>query len=43
MRPHPNDFDRLDVFQDLIDKAVLDVDPARACPGKGADGLFVRG
>jgi len=28
MRPHPDDFDRLDVIQNLIDEAVLNVDPA---------------
>lgn len=28
MRPHPENFHRLDVFHDLINKTVLDVDPS---------------
>ncbi len=35
--PHADDLDCLDVIQDLVDKSVLDIDPARACTGQIAD------
>lgn len=31
MRPHPKEFDRFDIRQDLLDQSVLDVDS----PGTG--------
>lgn len=41
MRPHPNDLYRLDVIQNLVDQAMLYIDPTGACPGKVSNELFV--
>ena len=43
MRPEADDFDGPDVFQDLIDEPVLDVDPAGVRADEVADEFFVRG
>ncbi len=40
MSPHSDDLDGLDVFQDLIDKAMLNVDPSRICAEEIAQELF---
>ena len=37
MCPHPDDLDRLDVIQNLVDESMLDVDSARTCSGQVAD------
>jgi len=34
VRPHPHDFDGLDVIQNLVDEAVLDIDPPGTSPRK---------
>ncbi len=34
--PHPKDLDRLDVFEHLIDKTMLDIDPAGTRPCQAA-------
>lgn len=39
--PHPDDFDGLDIIQDLVHQPVLDVDPSGICAGKIADEFFV--
>ena len=41
MGPHPNDFDGPDIIQNLIDQAVLDIDPARAGSRQIADQALV--
>jgi len=41
MCPHPNNLDRLQVFQDLIYESVLDVDASGACSGQITDKSFV--
>lgn len=40
MRPQPDDLDDFDVRQDLINKPMLDVDPAGIGTGQVADELF---
>ena len=37
MGPHPKHLDGTFVFDDLIDEAVLNIDPARICPAKISD------
>jgi len=39
--PHPDDFDGLDIIQDLVHQPVLDVDPSGVRTGKIADEFFV--
>lgn len=41
MRPHPKNLNGLDVFEDLIDETMLDVDAPGVCSGQVADELFV--
>ena len=40
--PHPDDLHRFDVIQNLINQAMLDIDPAGASAGEVADELFIR-
>jgi hypothetical protein len=39
--PHANDLDGLEVVEDLVDEAVLDVDAARAGAGEVADEFLI--
>lgn len=39
--PHPQDVNDALIRQDLVDEAVLDVDPSRVAAGKVADQLLV--
>lgn len=41
MSPHTDDFDGLDIIQDLVDKPLLDVYATRAGAGQIADQLLV--
>ena len=41
MRPHPDDFNGLKIFQNLINQPVLDIDPAGIGTGQVADKFFV--
>jgi hypothetical protein len=34
MSPHPDNFNSLDILQDLVDQAVLKIDAARVSAGK---------
>jgi hypothetical protein len=40
MRPGPDDLNGLDVIEDLINEAMLNVDPARISPGQVSDQFF---
>ena len=42
MRPHPDNFNRFDVVQNLVHKAVLNIDSSRACAREITDEFFVR-
>jgi hypothetical protein len=42
VRPHANDFDGPDFVEDLINEAVLDIDPAGKSPGQISHELFER-
>lgn len=43
MRPESDDFDGLDVIENLINKAMLNIDPPRICSGQVTDRFFERG
>jgi len=41
MRPHPNDLHRFDIIQNLVNRPVLDRDPAGTCAGEISRQLLV--
>ena len=43
VRPHADDFNRLDIIKDLVDQSMLDIDPPGASAGQITNQSLIRG